>query len=145
MTWRYLLSAPTPSAPGAEVLSAPTLGGLLIVSVTALVAVFYSVMRGKLRSEASLKEIREDCNKRVDEARADRDARLEEARLQIEMWKNAHENSEASRRSQEALLRETTMEIGRTVQYIIVALQEARLQAHGPLGIGEPRDYGQDA
>lgn len=116
-------------APG--ILNTPTLASLLGASIFALTAVFYAMLRGKLRPESALKEVREDRDARVLEAREDRDARLAEARQQIEMWKTAHTQAEEARRSQEALLRETTLEIGRTVQHVIGALQEARLQAQG--------------
>lgn len=122
-------------------LNAPTTAGLLGTALTALLVVFYSMLRGKLRPESAMREVREDRDTRVAEARADRDARLAEAALQIEMWKSAHRLSEEARRSQEALLRETTVEIGRTVQHVIGALQEARLQARERER--EPRDSGE--
>lgn len=106
------------------------------MAITTLVAVFYSMLRGKLRPENALKEARDDRDARVQEARADRDARLLDAARQIEMWKHAYEVAEEARRSQEVLLRETTMEIGRTVQHVIGALQDARTQARE----WEPRD-----
>lgn len=116
-------------AAGSGTLNTPTLATLLGLAITTLVAVFYSMLRGKLRPETALKEARDDRDARVAEARADRDARLLEATRQIEMWKNAYEVAEEARRSQEVLLRETTMEIGRTVQHVIGALQDARAQA----------------
>lgn len=122
------------SSPG--ILNTPTLATLLGTAIIALTAVFYAMLRGKLRPESALKEVREDRDARVAEARADRDTRLADAAKQVEMWKTAFENAEAARRSQEALLRETTMEIGRTVQHVIGALQEARLQARD----WEPKD-----
>lgn len=128
------------------VLNTPTLATLLSTTIVALTAVFYSILRGKLRPESALKEVREDRDARVTEARADRDARLAEAARQIEMWKNAYEVAEEARRSQEALLRETTMEIGKTVQHVIGALQEARLQAREENGrVGFTGEYTQDA
>lgn len=112
-------------------LSNVSLASLLTVALTALLAVFYSIMRGKLRPESSVKEIREDRDARVEEARRDRDERLAEAAKQIEMWHNSLLVAEEARRSQEALLRETTIEVGKTVQHVIQALNEARIQAHG--------------
>lgn len=122
--------------PGGAI-STPTLATLLSTAIVALMAVFYSILRGKLRPESALKEVRDDRDTRVAEARADRDARLAEASHQIEMWKHAYEVAEEARRSQEALLRETTMEIGKTVQHVIGALQEARLQARESRAAGE--------
>lgn len=132
------------SSSGQGVLNTPTLATLLATSILALTAVFYAMLRGKLRPESALKEVREDRDARVAEARADRDARLAEAAVQIEMWKSAHNVAEEARRSQEALLRETTMEIGKTVQHVIGALQEARLQARD-WEPKDPREYRQDA
>lgn len=126
----------TAVAAGSGALNTPTLATLLGLAITTLLAVFYSMLRGKLRPESGLKEARDDRDARVAEARADRDARLLEAARQIEMWKSAYEVAEEARRSQEVLLRETTMEIGRTVQHVIGALQEARTQARE----WEPRD-----
>lgn len=131
------------SQPG--VLNAPSLATLLGTAILALTAVFYAMLRGKLRPESALKEVREDRDARVAEARADRDNRLADAAKQVEMWKSAFENAEEARRSQEALLRETTMEIGRTVQHVIGALQEARLQARGEREPTDSREYRQDA
>lgn len=136
-----LLAAVDSAAPGA--LNTPTLATLLALAITILAAVFYSMLRGKLRPESALKEVREDRDARVREVREDRDSRLAEANQQIEMWKNAHTEAEAARRSQEALLRETTMEIGRTVQHVIGALQEARLQAQDRESKSS-REYSQD-
>lgn len=107
-------------------LNPPTLAGLLATAIVALTTVFYSILRGKLRPESAFKEVREDRDARVAEARADRDARLEEANRQIAAWKSAFDIAEEARRSQEALLRETTMEIGKTVQHVLAALNEAR-------------------
>lgn len=107
-------------------LGPPTLASLLGTSILALTAVFYAILRGKLRPESAMKEVREDRDARVAEARADRDARVAEANAQVAMWKDAFAIAEEARRSQEALLRETTMEIGRTVQHVISALNEAR-------------------
>lgn len=130
-----ICAATAASSPGA--LSTPTLATLLGIAVTALLAVFYAILRGKLRPESSIKDAREDRDARIAEARADRDTRLAEAARQIEMWKSAYDKAEEARRSQEALLRETTMEIGRTVQHVIGALQEARSQAReGTVGAG---------
>lgn len=135
------LAAAEKVAPG--ILNTPTLASLLGAAIFALTAVFYAMLRGKLRPESALKEVREDRDARVREAREDRDARLAEANQQVQIWKVAFENAEEARRSQEALLRETTLEIGRTVQHVIGALQEARLQAQG----WEPgnRESAQDA
>lgn len=132
------------AAPEAGALNTPTLAGLLALSISILAAVFYSMLRGKLRPESALKEAREDAASRVAEARQDRDDRLAEAARQIEMWKNAYDLAEEARRSQEALLRETTMEIGRTVQHVIGALQEARVQAERD-GYRDSREYTNDA
>lgn len=107
-------------------LGTPTLATLLSAAITALVAVFYAILRGKLRPESAVKEAREDRDARIAEAREDRDARLQEARQQIEMWQKAHATSEEARRSQEALLRESTMEIGKTVQHVLDAFDQAR-------------------
>lgn len=126
-------------ASGPGVMNAPTLASLLATAILALTAVFYAMLRGKLRPESALKEVREDRDARVAEARADRDARLAEAKEQIETLRKAYELAEAARRSQEGLLRETTMEIGRTVQHVIGALQEARFQARER----DPRDPGE--
>lgn len=130
------------ASPG--VLNTPTLATLLGTAIFVLTAVFYAMLRGKLRPESALKEVREDRDARVAEARADRDTRLADAAKQVEMWKTAFENAETARRSQEALLRETTMEIGRTVQHVIGALQEARLQARD-WEPRDPREFRQDA
>lgn len=135
---RMLISAAGETSVGP--LNTPTLATLLATALIALIAVFYSMLRGKLRPESALKEVRDDRDSRVAEARADRDARLEEARRQIEMWKDAYALAEEARRSQEVLLRETTMEIGRTVQHVIGALQEARVQARDFAPEREPRD-----
>lgn len=135
------MAAAEKAAPG--VLSTPTLASLLGASIFALTAVFYAMLRGKLRPESALKEVREDRDARVREAREDRDARLAEAKQQVEMWKNAFENAEAARRSQEGLLRDTTMEIGKTVQHVIGSLNEARMQARWETG--EQREPAQDA
>lgn len=124
-----MVTASLAVAAGSGTLNTPTLATLLGLSITTLIAVFYSMLRGKLRPETALKEARDDRDARVAEVRADRDARLLEAARQIEMWKSAYEVAEEARRSQEVLLRETTMEIGRTVQHVIGALQEARTQA----------------
>lgn len=124
-----MVTASLAVAAGSGTLNTPTLATLLGLSITTLMAVFYSMLRGKLRPENALKEARDDRDARVAEVRADRDARLLEAARQIEMWKSAYEVAEEARRSQEVLLRETTMEIGRTVQHVIGALQEARTQA----------------
>lgn len=137
-----LLAAVEKAAPG--VLNTPTLATLLATSLLALTAVFYSMLRGKLRPESALKEVREDRDARVREAREDRDARLAEAARQIESLQKAYDLTEEARRNQEALLRETTMEIGKTVQHVIGALQDARLQAQG-LETGNPRGSTQDA
>lgn len=132
------------SNPG--VLNTPTLATLLATSILALTAVFYAMLRGKLRPESALKEVREDRDARVAEARADRDARLAEAARQIESLQKAYDLTEEARRAQEVLLRETTMEIGKTVQHVIGALQEARLQARDEQwGPRDPREYRQDA
>ena len=131
-----MVTASFVAAAGSGALNTPTLATLLGLAITTLLAVFYSMLRGKLRPESGLREARDDRDARVAEARADRDARLLEAARQIEMWKNAYEVAEEARRSQEVLLRETTMEIGRTVQHVIGALQEARAQARE----WEPRD-----
>lgn len=128
------------AAPG--VLNTPTLASLLALSITIISVVVYSTIRGKIRPESALKEVREDRDARVAEARQDRDERLADAARQIEMWKNAYELAEQARRDQEALLRETTMEIGRTVQHVIGALQEARLQAERDYN---DREYSNDA
>jgi len=112
-------------------LNAVSLASLLSIALTALLVVFYSILRGRLRPEATIREIREDRDARIEEARKDRDDRLAEAAKQIEMWHNSLMIAEEARRSQEALLRETTMEVGKTVQYVINALQEARLRAQG--------------
>jgi AraC-like DNA-binding protein len=112
-------------------LNAISLASLLSIALAALLAVFYSILRGKLRPESTVREIREDRDARVEEARKDRDERLAEASKQIEMWHSSLLIAEEARRSQEALLRETTMEVGKTVQHVINALQEARLQAQG--------------
>lgn len=117
------------AAPG--ILNTPTLASLLGAAIFALTAVFYAMLRGKLRPESALREVREDRDARVREAREDRDARMAEAKQQIENLQKAYELAEAARRSQEALLRDSTLEIGRTVQHVISALQEARLQARG--------------
>lgn len=125
------------SAGGGSVMQGPlnaiSLASLLTIALTALLAVFYSILRGKLRPESVIREIREDRDARVEEVRKDRDERLEEAARQIEMWHSSLVIAEEARRSQEALLRETTMEVGKTVQQVINALQEARLQAQGEL------------
>lgn len=132
------LWAPSPSpssGPVAEVvgqLNATSLSALLGIAIMALMVVFYSVVRGKLRPESAIKDAREDRDARVLEARADRDMRVLEANKQAEMWKQAFDTAEEARRSQEALLRETTMEIGKTVQHVIGALQEARQQQMFP-------------
>lgn len=120
----------SPSSAGGVLLGTPILATLLSTSVTALVAVFYAILRGKLRPESAVKEAREDRDARIAEARQDRDARLQEARQQIEMWQKAHATSEEARRSQEALLRESTMEIGKTVQHVLDAFDQARRWAH---------------
>lgn len=141
LSW-LLTMAPTPtptpsspSVPGAGVLNTPTLATLLGTAIFALVAVFYAMLRGKLRPESALREVRED-----------RDARLAEVARQIETLQKAYELSEEARRTQEALLRETTMEIGKTVQGVLSALQEARLQAREEWGPNPPtREYRQDA
>jgi hypothetical protein len=135
--------APTSGSPGA--LGTSSLAALLSSAIVALLAVFYAILRGKLRPENALKELREDRDARVAEARSDRDIRLAELAKQVEMWKDAHGLAEEARRSQEALLRETTMEIGRTVQHVIGALQEARVQAREEWGPGDPRGFRQDA
>lgn len=132
------------AGPEVGTLNTPTLAGLLALSISILAAVFYSMLRGKLRPESALKEAREDAASRVGEARQDRDDRLAEAARQIDMWKNAYELAEEARRSQEALLRETTMEIGRTVQHVIGALQDARAQAERD-GHRDSREYTNDA
>lgn len=132
----YLLVAPTPSpspvsdVSGGALLNTPTLAGLLGTAITALIAVFYAILRGKLRPESAVRDAREDRDARIAEAREDRDARLQEARAQIEMWQQAHAVSEEARRSQEALLRESTMEIGKTVQHVLDAFDQARRWAH---------------
>lgn len=130
------------------VLNTPTLASLLGAAILALTAVFYSMLRGKLRPESALKEVREDRDARVREAREYRDARLAEASRQIESLQKAYDLAEEARRSQEALLRETTLEIGRTVQNVLGALQEARLQAQGwerpAWGPGNQGEYSQD-
>lgn len=138
-----MVAAPLAVATGSGALNTPTLATLLALAITTLVAVFYSMLRGKLRPETALKEARDDRDARVNEVRADRDARLLEAARQIEMWKNAYEVAEEARRSQEVLLRETTMEIGRTVQHVIGALQDARAQAR-EREPREPRESRQD-
>src|SRR5690606_10105799 len=71
------------------VLNTPTLASLLGAAILALTAVFYSMLRGKLRAEAALREVREDRDARVREAREDREARLAEASRQIERLQNA--------------------------------------------------------
>ena len=135
----------TVGSSGPGVLNTPTLATLLATSIVVLTAVFYAMLRGKLRPESALKEVREDRDTRVAEARTDRDNRLAEAAKQVEMWKTAFENAESARRSQEALLRETTMEIGKSVQHVIGALQEARLQAREEQWGPRDREYRQDA
>ncbi len=92
-----------------------------------------------------MKETREDRDSRVAEVRKDRDDRLAEAARQIEMWKDAYGLAEEARRAQEALLRETTMEIGRTVQHVIGALQDARTQTREINGYRDAREPTQDA
>jgi hypothetical protein len=111
-----------------------SLASLLTVALTALIAVFYSILRGKLRPESAIRELREDRDARVEEVRKDRDERLAEAARQIEMWHNSLLIAEEARRSQEALLRETTIEVGKTVQHVIQALHEARVQAQADDG-----------
>lgn len=110
-------------------LNTVSMASLLTVALTALIAVFYSILRGKLRPESAVREIREDRDARVEEVRRDRDERLAEAAKQIEMWHKSLMIAEEARRSQEALLRETTIEVGKTVQHVIQALNEARIQA----------------
>lgn len=122
-----------PLGAGSPLLQSPlntiSLASLLTVALTALIAVFYSIVRGKLRPESAIRELREDRDARVEEVRKDRDERLAEAARQIEMWHNSLLIAEEARRSQEALLRETTIEVGKTVQHVIQALHEARVQA----------------
>jgi hypothetical protein len=117
-------------------LSNPTLATLLGLAIFAMLAVFYAMMRGKLRPESTVKDVQALAEARIAEVRADRDARLAEAAAQIQMWKDAHAISEEARRAGEVLLRETTLEIGRSVQHVIGALQEARTNAR----LESPRD-----
>lgn len=138
MTMHVLTLVEKAATPGA--LNTPTLATLLALTITILAAVFYAMLKGKLRPESALREVREDRDARVAEARADRDARLAEAKAQIEDLRSAYKLTEEARRSQEALLRETTMEIGRTVQHVIGALQDARLQAREERAQRDPRD-----
>jgi hypothetical protein len=119
-------------------LSNPTLATLLGLAIFAMLAVFYAMLRGKLRPESTVKDIQALAEARIAEVRADRDARLAEAAMQIQMWKDAHAISEEARRAGEALLRETTLEIGRSVQHVIGALQEARTNAR--MELESPRD-----
>lgn len=114
---------------GMNPLNFSSMAGLLAISMTALIAVFYSILRGKLRPESAVLEARQDRDARVAEARQDRDDRLREAQEQIVNLRQAHQTSEEARRSQEALLRESTMEIARTVQHVLNAFNEARSMA----------------
>lgn len=144
-----LHSLASASNPPLGVLNTPTLSVLLTLSISILVAVFYAMLKGNLRSKASVDESLAAAEARVAEARADRDARVAEAMQAVLMWKSAYDIVEDSRRSQEGLLRETTMEVGRTVAAVIGAMREAQMREQGreplEIGNGSPRENRQDA
>lgn len=107
-------------------LSNVSLAWLLGVSITTLVAVVYALIRGRLRPEAAIHEIRADRDARIAEARTDRDNRLEEAARQIEHYKQAFEHALEINKAQEALLRDSITEIGKQIEHLINSLQDAR-------------------
>lgn len=131
---RLVIAAATTQSP----LSNISLAWLLGVSITALLTVVYALIRGKLRPEAAVHEIREDRDSRIAEARTDRDNRLEEAARTIEHYKAAFENIAELNRSQEILLRESVTEIGKQLEHVITSLQSAR-------NIARERESGHDA
>lgn len=120
-------------------LNTVTLGTLLSVTVTVLMAVVYALIRGKLRPESVVREIREDRDARIAEARSDRDTRLEEAAKLIEMYRTAWEQEQRRAEAQEIQLNKSLQEIGDQVSYVISSLHDARHLAQQRGGTSKER------
>lgn len=90
-----------------------------VTLVTIAVLLFYF---GRVMAKSTVDTIVAQYESRLLEVRADRDARLEEARSESADWKAAHETSEHARQLLAEQVRELA-ELGRTVDHVMRSLQ----------------------
>lgn len=100
-------------------ISLKDIGAVTLVVIAVLMFYF-----GKIVPRSTVDSIVEQYAGRLEEARADRDARLAEARTEINDWKAAHETSEHARELLAHQVRELA-ELGRTVDHVMRSLQAA--------------------